>query len=374
MRIRTFLMTAGIACTLPVSSAMACDDCLHGNETGFDIANTHTSTASSHAPMGVMADHMHKEGEWMLSYRFMHMDMEGNRKGTHSLDPVTIATTEANRFSGVAGQPPTLRVVPTDMTMNMHMLGAMYAPTDWVTLMAMAQYLEKDMTHVTFAGGMGTTVLGKFSTESQGWGDTKLSALFRLYDAPHHHIHATAGVSLPTGSLDEEATVLAPNGMTPRLRMPYAMQLGTGTYDLLPGLTYTGHQDALSWGAQYSAEIRLEDENHEGYAWGDKHSVTAWGAYEWAPWISTSFRLSGSTQGKIDGIDPQIVAPVQTADPNNYGGKVVEAGLGLNLMATGGVLKGQRVAFEATAPVYRDLNGPQLETDWTFTVGWQYAF
>ena len=54
--------------------------------------------------------------------------------------------------------------------------------------------------------------------------------------------------------------MLAPNGARPTLRLPYAMQLGTGTFDLLPGLTYSGHKDAWSWGGQYSAAIRLEDE------------------------------------------------------------------------------------------------------------------
>ena len=30
-----------------------------------------------------------------------------------------------------------------------------------------------------------------------------------------------------------------------------------------------------------------------------------------------------------------------------------------------------RLAFEGGAPVYQDLNGPQLETDWIMTFGWQ---
>ena len=36
--------------------------------------------ADSHAPIGVMGEHMHKKGEWMLSYRYMYMDMEGSRR------------------------------------------------------------------------------------------------------------------------------------------------------------------------------------------------------------------------------------------------------------------------------------------------------
>ncbi len=31
-----------------------------------------------HAPLGVMADHTHEAGEWMLSFRDMHMRMDGS--------------------------------------------------------------------------------------------------------------------------------------------------------------------------------------------------------------------------------------------------------------------------------------------------------
>ena len=41
--------------------------------------------ADGHAPIGVMGEHRHKTGEVMLSYRFMHMDMEGYRSGTNRL-------------------------------------------------------------------------------------------------------------------------------------------------------------------------------------------------------------------------------------------------------------------------------------------------
>lgn len=343
----------------------------------------HNHHASHHVhntgdPVGVMGSHMHEKGEWMLSYRAMHMNMHGSRKGTDRIDPLTIATSEANRFFGVAGQPPTLRVVPTDMTMDMHMFGLMGAPTDWLTLMAMGMWQEKEMDHVTFQGGAGTTVLGTFTTRSKGWGDTKLSALIRLYEGPRnhvqHHVHMHTGLSLPTGSIDETAAVLAPNGLRPRLRMPYAMQLGTGTFDFLPGITYTGHSGSWNWGAQYTGEIRLEDENWEGYAWDDKHALTLWGGYQWAPWIHSSLRLLGTTQGKIEGIDPNIVAPVQTADPDHYGGNIVEASIGLTLTPRKGYLQDHSFGTELSLPIYRDLNGPQLETDWTLMAAWKITF
>ncbi len=370
MRIRTLTLSAAVACTFSTSNALACESCTEGDQGHIHLS----STADDHAPIGVMGDHMHKKGEWMLSYRAMSMHMDGSRDGTNSLSPTTIATTYANRFSSVAGQPATLRVVPTEMDMNMHMLGAMYAPTDWMTLMAMFNYIDKDMKHITFAGGSGTTELGNFTTRSSGWGDTKISSLIKLHNTHNHKVHLNMGVSLPTGSIKEEDSVLTPMGMTPTVRLPYGMQLGTGTYDLLPGITYNGHKDDWSWGAQYSAEIRLESENDQGYSWGDKHSVTAWGSYQWAPWISTSLRLTGTTQDAIDGIDSQIVLPVQTADPDNYGGKTLDLSFGVNLIGTQGAIKGHRIAIEATTPLYRNLNGPQLENDFTVVLGWQYAF
>ena len=66
---------------------------------------------------------------------------DGSRDGTDTLSPQDIATTVPNRFSGLPMQPPTLRVVPLEMTMDMHMVGAMYGLSDRVTLMAMGNYL-----------------------------------------------------------------------------------------------------------------------------------------------------------------------------------------------------------------------------------------
>ncbi len=364
MHSRIFLLTASLACTLTFSSAMACEAC---DDKNHDNHAHLTSTANDHAPIGVMGDHMHRKGEWMFSYRFEHMNMEGNRNGTHRLSLQDVIA-----FPNQNTGPANLRVVPTKMTMDMHMLGAMYAPTDWLTLMVMGMYADKSMDHTTF--NMAGTQIGTFTTKSSGWGDTSLTGLIRLYDDSVHHLHLNAGISLPTGSIDEEDDVLAPNGTTPKLRLPYGMQLGSGTYDALPGITYTGHKGVWEWGAQYQARLPLENRNSQSYAWGDKHSVTGWGSYEWAPWISTSARLTGSTQSKIDGADPLIAAPVQTADPDNYGGQTIELGFGINLLGTKGDLKGHRMGIEATAPLYRDLNGPQLETDWHIKLGWQYAF
>lgn len=327
--------------------------------------------ADGHAPIGVMGDHMHKKGEVMVSYRYMRMDMEGTRDGTRDLSTAEILATP-NPFAGLPGQPPGLRVIPTRMTMDMHMLGLMWAPTDAATLMAMAHYVEKDMDHEVY-NPAGTARIGGFSASTSGIGDVSLSALLRAYRDATHAVHINAGLSLPTGAIDKTGHVLTPMGMPATLRLPYPMQLGSGTVDLLPGITYAGRNGDLSWGAQASATLRL-GRNSEGYSLGDKVAGTVWTAWQFAPWISASARLKAETIGALDGRDSRIVAPVQTADPDNHGGDVIEAGLGVNLVAQEGHLRGHRLAIEATAPVHQRLNGPQLKRDWALTLGWQYAF
>ena len=333
--------------------------------------------ADGHGPIGVMGDHRHHEGDLMLSYRYMRMQMEGNLIGDKSVSPDTIVTTVPNRFFGRPMQPPTLRVVPTEMTMDMSMFGAMYGLTDRVTLTAMLPLTDKEMSHITYRGPMGTTRLGTFTTDSEGIGDFVFGGLVGLYDSKsaegEQHLNHILNVSAPTGSITEDGRVLTPMGGTPLVRLPYAMQLGSGTWDFLPGVTYTARRRNLSFGAQYRGNFRLEDENSEGYALGDLHQATGWAAFEWVPWVSNSVRLAYQTQGDISGIDTNIVAPVQTANPDFYGGDRLDLLFGVNLVGQSGAVCGHRLAAEFGFPVHQDLNGPQMETDYTFTLGWQKA-
>ena len=73
----------------------------------------------SHAPIGVMGDHTHNKGEFMFSYRFMHMFMDQNRDGTSNV----LASEVLEDFV----------VTPVKMTTQMHMFGSMYGLNDTVT-------------------------------------------------------------------------------------------------------------------------------------------------------------------------------------------------------------------------------------------------
>ena len=331
--------------------------------------NTSRIHPDSHAPVGVMGDHLHKKGEWMVSYRFMHMDMEDNIQGDSSISPAQIVT----QITNPNASPPTVRVVPLEMTIDMHMLGLMYAPSDNLTLMVMLNYLDKSMEHLSYMGMMGTTELGRFTTESKGLGDTQITALWGLVNTATHKLHLNLGLSLPTGSIDETDTVLSPMNTQPVLRLPYAMQLGSGTYDLQPGLTYSGNSGHLGWGSQYLATVRL-GENDEGYTLGDKHQLTGWGSYQLVDWASVSLRLTYLNEDRIDEVDPLISAPVPTANPHNYGGERLDVAIGVNLVGQVGAIRGHRLALEYQQTLEQDANGVQMEMQSMLTVGYQYAF
>ncbi len=306
------------------------------------------SRPDGHAPIGVMGDHLHKTGEWMFSYRYKRMQMDGMRDGTDDL-------TDADVLKDFP-------VTPTRMSMEMHMPGLMYAPTDDLTLMLMVPLIKKNMDHVTRMGA-------RFTTRSEGLGDIKLSGLYALKRWNNQQLHLNAGVSFPTGDIDEKD--VTPAGSNTLL--PYPMQLGSGSWDLLPGITYLGQNNMLSWGMQAIGTIRLND-NDNDYRLGNRFELTGWGAKKFNNTLSGSLRLKGLVWGDIQGNDPKLNPNVvPTADANLQGGKRIDILAGLNFYSRSGITKGHRLAVEVGTPIYEDLDGPQMSTQWMVTVGWQYA-
>lgn len=168
----------------------------------------------------------------------------------------------------------------------------MYAPTDTVTLMLMMPWVSKEMSHLRRDGVT-------FTTRSHDWGDIKIGALWKIYDANRQRVHLNLGISAPTGSTSE-SDFIPGLGQT---RLPYPMQIGSGTWDLVPGITWLGQtRGDLSWGAQALGVIHLGT-NNEGYTLGDSITGNVWGAWRVNEWLSLSQRFSLSSWGNIDGAE-----------------------------------------------------------------------
>lgn len=326
------------------------------------------SRPDSHAPISVMGDHKHHKGEFMFSYRLMHMSMGENKDGNDELGPNEVL---ANYL-----------VSPLEMEMDMHMLGMMYAPTDRLTLMAMVGLLDVNMDHQIRNGivMMNPNInTNTFTTESDGFADTVVSGIYELSSQGGSNWLLNLGLSLPTGSIDERDIIPTISTAT-ESQLPFPMQIGSGTYDLIPGVTYTQLNEKTSWGAQAKATIRLGT-NDNGYTKGDRIEVQAWHSWRINQNLSLSTRVSFQDWGDYDGQDNQQLLPifnpmmgantVATVDPELRGGSQADFAAGIN---TAFGSSGHRVAAEVSYPVWHDLDGPQLATDLVFTLGYQIAF
>ena len=100
-------------------------------------------------------------------------------------------------------------------------------------------------------------------------------------------MHAALGLSAPTGSVTE---TYRRTHQEERGFLHYEMQLGSGTWDLLPSLTWNARFRRLFFGAQLGGVLRLEAANEAGYALGDRIRVEAWGGAELTPWLRDIYR------------------------------------------------------------------------------------
>jgi hypothetical protein len=162
-----------------------------------------------------------------------------------------------------------------------------------------------------------------------------------------------------------------------QFRAPYDMQLGSGTWDLKPALTYSALSDDAKWNwgtqAMYTYHTGT---NSEGYSLGDSFKATSWLQRSFGP-ATTWLRLAYTDTGRISGRDPEIRkildpmmgAPTPDADPRNYGGQRLDGLMGINIVAG-------RLTFgvEGGIPLYQYLNGLQLKTKWVINTGIQVMF
>lgn len=313
-----------------------------------------SSRPDGHAPISVMADHVHHKNEWMFSYRFMSMKMKDLQDGENVFDQYMSA--------------------PEEMSMDMHMFGAMYAPFENLTFMLMGNYRSNTMTsnmNMVMPHGMSMEMTSEM--KSEGFGDISVSALYRIFNKNKQSMHAQLGVVLPTGSIDEKGNMEMMDGSHEMLMAP-AMQPGSGSFSTKFGLTYLWQNRLFSAGAQTNALVRINENDHD-YQLGNQYNLIGWMAIKTTDFLSFSLRGKADYVEEIKGIDPRLDPMMSsTADPDNSGGFFTELGIGTNILVPGETLKGLRFGVEFGLPIYQDPNGTQLKNEYSFIFGTQYSF
>lgn len=322
--------------------------------------------SSDPTPAGVMISHVHRKNEWMLSYRFMNMGMSELFNGTKAINQTDV-------FSNYL-------MVPTNMQMNMHMLMGMYGITNKLTLMAMLNYNLAEMSMKMYSPTSNYTSIVNYITpysmthtmKTSGIGDVKLYALYGIINTANHHLLASIGASLPTGNINFKGS--DHSMMYPNERYPYAMQLGSGTFDALPTISYLLQKNKIAFSVQVSSIIRTYN-NAIGYKLGNEVTLNTWAAYKLFNFLSCSLRAEGTVAAKISGNDPTLYYYNEpSANPYNYGGKRINCYGGLTWQNTNGCLKNYKLGAEFGVPVYQNLNGIQLSNKYTICISLSRKF
>lgn len=359
-------------------------------------SNLLSASAISHGPIGVMADHFHKKGEWMVSFRVTNMEMEKNIFNGNSIStdeilkqpnpyasiPMMMENSESismmNRVpakvtnhphSSEMKMPMKLSVVPKKMTMKMIMLGAMYAPSDRLTLMGMAMFNDKDMILDTYQGMMQRKYLGSFETSSSDLSKISFSALYNLHKSDNSRWHVIFGLEKSIGESSEKGMVLTPMNMKSSITLPYGMQSSDRALRLTTGITNVKSIKDFIIGNQLLVKKVIDEKD---WNFGDEFEYNLWFQGAFTQNISYSLRLNYKDQDSIDGRDISIMAPVQTSNPNNYGGEVLNLGIGLNMVFNlfGGMHK-DRFSIEILKPIDQNKNDLQMKDNLTIQIGFQ---
>lgn len=326
------------------------------------VMESHSNhTAKMHGPIGLMGDHLLKKGKFMVSIRYMKMSMDQNY-----IDSQEVSDEKILQSPNTYGMPKNFSVVPQDMDMDMIMLGGMYAPTDRITLMSMATFNAKSMNLRTYRPMMNRNALGNFSTKSSDLSILNLSALLKIYDRDNSKFHAQIGVEKNIGKNDVSSQVLMPTGNIGSIVMPYSMQGGDKSLSLLGAITYTKSFGVWKVGGQIRTKTNIKNKE---WNFGDSDELNIWSQRDLNNISAWSLRVKVQDIKPIDGTDKNIRAPVQTADPRNYGGKTVSLGIGINILLPRG-----SIGLETYKPISRDLNGPQMGMDWALQAGYHLSF
>jgi hypothetical protein len=317
-------------------------------------------------PVGITTDHVHPKGTWVFSYTYMNTMLQGNNIGANKVSDNTVYKN--------------YMMAPETMSMQMHMAMVMYGVTDRLTVMAMGGYMVNNMSMNMSSTGM--TMPGMYMplgsmtmlSNSAGFTDTKVSALYNFSNIAAQRIIGSIGMSLPTGTINAMGTTILGNDE----RLAYDMQTGTGSYSVDPDITYTRKFGLFYLGADAGADVKL-NYNSLGYKDGNVYHATAWAGYQFLPWLCGTLRAEDVHTDMMSGSDKVLDNEIyQENDPTtktgNYGGTWMNMYAGLNFHLMKPVIEHFRIMAEYGMPVYQNLNGTQVALKSNLLAGVQYSF
>jgi len=300
-------------------------------------------------PAGLYATRILPEGAFQIMPTFRRFDRSGLRLGT---DFVT--TDELFAF---------FDQVPFAMSVETVMLNASYGASENVTLLARIGYVDKGRDVLTNDDVF-------FSLENDDVTDLELQGLWEIYSAGAWKAHLHGGISIPLTEPDADETVPGIRAGT----LPYDLQIGSGVFGFIPGLTVQTMNEHGSVGFQVQGRVYV-DENDQNWRPGDSVEGNLWAQYRINDFISISSGVRGQSWGAISGFDPSLDPQRDPGElASSFEGERVDIPLGLNLLLPEGPLAGHRLGVDFFWNVHEDVEGPLLAADDGWVLSWTKTF
>ncbi len=297
---------------------------------------------------------------WTINYTYKRSKVAGYKNGTNELS-----------FEDVLFSPGEVRtaqnypVVPTFITQSVHAASATYAVTSSTSLMLVVPYVSQSTEHISIVPGFSEFVLS-----TDGIGDITLNAGYKKNLNADGSVTANIGIRFPTGSIDKMGDTPR-NGAGTLERLPYTMQLGSGTYDISASFGHNRSFNSLTVHANINAIIRT-GLNDNAYRLGNSYGLVISSRYTKHYWLQPGIRFSLRHTGNIVGQDESLLVPgafpfpASITDPNNYGGE--NATTAISLTACTNIRCRLSLVAEVSTPLYQNLNGIQPKQRRIFSI------
>lgn len=289
------------------------------------------------------------KNRWHLSYSYGRSTFDEYRDGSDRLTYDDVLWSGPGEVKTRENFP----VVPTKITQEVHSVLLAYDVNDRLGVRLFVPFIEQSTDHISIVPNY-----NDFNISSDGVGDVVAMAEYSLGATLNSAWRVIGGVSIPTGSIDEE-------GDTPRApgnqQLPYTMQIGSGTWDIPLGLVYEKYGEQFSWGAEVQGKVRL-GENDRDYRLGHRLGAAVWTSVLTNSGFRPGVRLGYSWQDEIDGEDaslsipnPAFPYPAPVTDPSAFGGQKID----LSVYVDFPIVASWSGRIGYTKPIWFDLNGPQ---------------
>ncbi len=340
---RPFLLLLLVS-AIAVPTAAADEDGDAADSVRTSEASAPGSLGSPPPPAGIRYGEPLPGDRIRIGYSWQYVKSQGLMAGDDDITP-----DYARDTLGFATTPRSLRV-------TLHTFQVAYAPHPRVTLLVDVPFVEKELERIDPARG-------RRVERTDGVGDLAFAVVIPFIRKGFESSHVHLGFDAPTGSIRRSSL---------GARLPYDSQIGNGTWDLEWGWTYRGELERFGWGGQAFGRHPMR-RNGLRYREGSRFTGSIWGSVRLFAGLTASLRAEWEKQNNISGFDRGLDARSDPAENDKLRGGTrfsLAPGVSLDLPQ----LNDQRIAFEFSIPVHQDLDGPQLERDWTLKTAWQWVF